>query len=156
MGELGGLHPSQNPFGLDLSQPQPPLTGQSYTETMHAITIGKDGRQYHVVLVPGQGQPYQPGQLFYGGYQCFDRVEPRQGDPGSAYLPPLAGGGSVPGHRLARCPLADSVKRIRDRDGNDDNIAVKCFDQGGSGQGVVACRGEIQGGFQVWVWKELE
>lgn len=55
------------PSGLDLSQPQPPLTDQSYTETMHAITIGKDGRQYHVVLVPGQGQPYQPGQLFYTG-----------------------------------------------------------------------------------------
>ena len=31
VGEEGGVKPEQNAFGLDLSTPQPPLAGQSYT-----------------------------------------------------------------------------------------------------------------------------
>ncbi|WP_240695371.1 hypothetical protein [Thermus caldilimi] len=67
VGEQGGLKPDQNAFGLDLSRAQPPLAGQSYTETMHAVTVGKDGRQYNVVIVPAKDSPINRGNYSIRG-----------------------------------------------------------------------------------------
>ncbi len=67
VGEQGGLKPNQNAFGLDLTQAQPPLAGQSYTETMHAVTVGKDGQQYHVVIVPAKDSPINRGNYSIRG-----------------------------------------------------------------------------------------
>ncbi|WP_407942635.1 hypothetical protein [Meiothermus luteus] len=67
MGEQGGPRLNQNAFGVDLSSPQPALAGLSYTETMHAITVGKDGRQYHVAIAPAKESPINRGDYSIRG-----------------------------------------------------------------------------------------
>ncbi|MDZ7708468.1 MAG: arsenate reductase (azurin) large subunit [Trueperaceae bacterium] len=52
VGTVGGKAPSDNAFGIDLSAPQPPLQGLAYTESMHSVVTNRDGRRYHVVIVP--------------------------------------------------------------------------------------------------------
>jgi len=61
VGEMGGKKPNENAFGLDLTRPQPPLAGQSYTESMHATVVKKDGRNYHVVIVPARDSEINRG-----------------------------------------------------------------------------------------------
>jgi arsenite oxidase large subunit len=138
VGQQGGLKPNQNAFGLDLSQPQPPLAGLSYTETMHAVTVGKDGRQYHVVMVPAKDSPINRGDYsIRGGTNALTVWSLDRGTQDRLTYPLLRVGDQFQAitWQEALTLMGLLIKGIRDRDGNDDNIAVKCFDHGGSGQG---------------------
>jgi arsenite oxidase large subunit len=138
VGEQGGPKPNQNAFGLDLSQPQPPLAGQSYTETMHAVTVGKDGRQYHVVMVPAKDSPINRGDYsIRGGTNALTVWSLDRGTQDRLTYPLLRVGDQFQAitWQDALTFMGLLIKGIRDRDGNDDNIAVKCYDHGGSGQG---------------------
>jgi arsenite oxidase large subunit len=138
VGEQGGTKPGQNAFGLDLSQPQPPLAGLSYTETMHAVTVGKDGRQYHVVMVPAKDSPINRGDYsIRGGTNALTVWSLDRGTQDRLTYPLLRVGDQFQAitWQDALTLMGLLIKGIRDRDGNDDNIAVKCYDHGGSGQG---------------------
>src|SRR5450755_3719102 len=56
-GQDGGAKPGQNAMGIDFSKPQPPLSGQSYTESMYSTITKKDGAQYSVAIVPAHDSP---------------------------------------------------------------------------------------------------
>jgi arsenite oxidase large subunit len=119
--------------------PSPPWPGRATRRPCTPSPWGKDGQQYHVVIVPAKGQPHQPGQLLHPRrHQRPHRLEPGPGAPRIASPTPSCGWGTSsrpsPG-RDALTLMGLLIKGIRDRDGNDDNIAVKCYDHGGSGQG---------------------
>lgn len=138
VGETGGLAASENAFKLDLAKSQTALTGQSYTETMHSITVGKDGRQYHVVIVPATNSPINQGNYSYrGGGNALTVWSLDRGTQDRLAYPLLRVGDQFQAitWQDALALIAGVIKGIRDRDKNDDNIAVKCYDHGGSGAG---------------------
>jgi len=53
----GGKAADQNAFGVDFTQPQAPLTGLTYTETMYSTVTNRDGVTYHVAIVPAKDSP---------------------------------------------------------------------------------------------------
>ncbi len=53
----GGKGADENAFGVDFNGVQPPLGGLSYTETMHTTVTNRDGRSYHVAIVPALDSP---------------------------------------------------------------------------------------------------
>ncbi|ACL23323.1 arsenate reductase (azurin) large subunit [Chloroflexus aggregans] len=136
--ESGDVAATTNAFKLDLSKPQPALAGQSYTETMHSITVGKDGRQYHVVIVPAMNSPINQGNYSYrGGANALTVWSLDRGTQDRLTYPLLRVGDQFQAitWQDALALIAGVIKGIRDRDKNDDNIAVKCYDHGGSGAG---------------------
>ncbi len=56
-GTEGGPKPDQNAFAADFTVPQAPLTGITYTKSMHATIRRNDGRGYHVAIVPAKDSP---------------------------------------------------------------------------------------------------
>lgn len=138
VGETGGVAANENAFKLDLTKPQLSLVGQSYTETMHSITVGKDGRQYHVVIVPAINSPINQGNYSYrGGSNALTVWSLDRGTQDRLTYPLLRVGDQFQAitWQDALALIAGVIKGIRDRDKNDDNIAVKCYDHGGSGAG---------------------
>ena len=137
--QQGGLAANQNAFGVDLRNPQNPLGGLVYTETMHSIVTRKDGRQYHVVIVPANDSPinFKRDHSTRGATNALTTWSDARGTRERLKYPLLRMGDQfqVITWDEALTILAGVAKGIRDRDGNDDNIAVKAFDHGGSGAG---------------------
>ncbi len=139
VGTQGGLAPNQNAFGVDLRNPQTPLGGLVYTETMHSIVTRKDGRQYHVVIVPANDSPInlKRDHSSRGATNAIATWSDARATRERLKYPLLRIGDQfqvIPWEE-ALTILAGVAKGIRDKDGNDDNIAVKAFDHGGSGAG---------------------
>ncbi|HHO58489.1 MAG TPA: arsenate reductase (azurin) large subunit, partial [Oceanithermus profundus] len=80
VGEEGGPEKDQNAFGADFTNPQPPLVGLNYTETMHSVVQGRDGREYHVAIVPAQDSPINRGDYsIRGGTNALTTFSPTRG-----------------------------------------------------------------------------
>ncbi|MCL5964843.1 MAG: arsenate reductase (azurin) large subunit [Deinococcota bacterium] len=139
VGTQGGLAPNQNAFGVDLRSPQNPLGGLVYTETMHSIVTRKDGQQYHVVIVPAGDSPinFKHDHSSRGATNAIATWSEDRATRERLKYPLLRIGDQfqVITWDEALNVLGRVLKGIRDKDGNDDNIAVKAFDHGGSGAG---------------------
>ena len=138
VGEEGGPEKDQNAFGADFTNPQPPLVGLNYTETMHSVVQGRDGREYHVAIVPAQDSPINRGDYsIRGGTNALTTFSPTRGTQDRLRYPLLRLGDQFQAvtWQEALTLMGRVIKGIRDRDGNDDNLTVKCYDHGGSGQG---------------------
>ncbi|GEM84605.1 arsenate reductase (azurin) large subunit [Meiothermus hypogaeus] len=139
VGSQGGLAANQNAFGVDLRNPQNPLGGLVYTETMHSIVTRKDGRQYHVVIVPANDSPinFKRDHSSRGATNAVATWSDARATKERLKYPLLRMGDQfqVITWDEALAILAGVAKGIRDKDGNDDNIVVKAFDHGGSGAG---------------------
>lgn len=139
VGQEGGLAARQNAFGLDLSNPQNPLGGLAYTETMHSVVTRQDGQQYHVVIVPAEDSPInlKRDHSSRGATNALTTWSESRPTRERLKYPLLRIGDQfqVITWDEALAVLAGVAKGIRDRDGHDDNIAVKAFDHGGSGAG---------------------
>lgn len=139
VGTQGGLAADQNAFGVDLRNPQNPLGGLVYTETMHSVVTKKDGRQYHVVIIPANDSPInlKRDHSSRGATNAIATWSDARGTAERLKYPLLRIGDQfqVVTWDEALAVLTGVLKGIRDRDGNDDNIAVKAFDHGGSGAG---------------------
>ncbi len=138
VGEQGGLKADENAFKVDFTKPQVVLKGQSYTEVMHSTTVGKDGREYNIVIVPATNSPINQGNYSYrGGSNALTVWSLDRGTQDRLTYPLLRVGDQFQAITWddALALIAGIMKGIRDRDKNDDNIAVKCYDHGGSGAG---------------------
>jgi arsenite oxidase large subunit len=56
-GTAGGPAANANAFGVDFTKRQAPLSGLAYTESMHSVIRRRDGRDYHVAIVPAKDSP---------------------------------------------------------------------------------------------------
>lgn len=138
VGTQGGLEASQNAFGVNLSA-QPPIAGQTYSETMHSIVTNRDGVQYHVVIVPAKDSPINLNgdHSSRGATNAIATFSESRATRERLKYPMLRVGDQfqVITWQEALNILCGVAKGIRDKDGNDDNIAVKAFDHGASGAG---------------------
>lgn len=138
VGRQGGLKAAENAFGVDLSA-QAPLAGQTYSETMHSIITKKDGRQYNVVIVPAKDSPInlRGDHSSRGATNAVATWSDNRATGERLKYPLLRIGDQFQTVTWdeALNVLGGVLKGIRDADGNDDNIAVKAFDHGGSGAG---------------------
>lgn len=139
VGSQGGLKANQNAFGVDLSNPQNPLGGLVYTETMHSIVTRKNGQQYHVVIVPAGDSPInlKRDHSSRGATNAVATWSDARGTQERLKYPLLRIGDQfqVITWDEALAVLAGVAKGLRERYGNDDQLAVKAFDHGGSGAG---------------------
>lgn len=135
-GQDGGKKANQNAFGVDFSQPQSAIAGQSYTESMYSTITKKDGQQYSLAIVPAENSPInRQGQYSTrGGTNALTTYS--QDRPTRERLTyPLLRLGDYPQvvpWETALEVMAGVTKGILDKYGSDQ-ITSKCFDHGGGG-----------------------
>ncbi len=137
VGRMGGKKPNENAFGVDLTQPQPPLTGLSYTESMHTTVTKKDGRQYHVVVVPARDSEINRGDYSTrGGTNALTAWSETRGTRERLKYPLLRVGDEfqVVSWKTAFQVLSGVIKGVLDRYGPEE-LTAKAFDHGGGGGG---------------------
>ncbi|GEM88530.1 molybdopterin-dependent oxidoreductase [Meiothermus granaticius] len=151
VGTQGGLAPNQNAFGVDLRNPQNPLGGLVYTETMHSIVTRRDSQPYHVVIVPAGDSPinFKRDHSSRGATNAAVTWSDNLGTKARLKHPLLRMGDQFQTltWEEALTLLGGVLKGIRDKDGNDDNIAVKAFDHRRLGCGI---REQLGGGEPVF------
>ncbi len=137
VGQMGGKKPGENAFGLDLTRPQPPLAGQSYTESMYATVVKKDGKNYHVVIVPARDSAINRGDYSTrGGTNALTTWSEVRGTRERLKYPLLRVGDDfqVVSWDTALKVLSGVIKGVFDQYG-PDQLTAKAFDHGGGGGG---------------------
>jgi arsenite oxidase large subunit len=137
-GQDGGAKPGQNAMGIDFSKPQPPLSGQSYTESMYSTITKKDGRQYSLAIVPAHDSPINlQGQYSTrGGTNALTTWSPNRPTRERLQYPLLRIGDylQVVPWETAVEVMAGVTKGLLDKHG-PNQLTAKCFDHGGGGGG---------------------
>lgn len=134
----GGKGADENAFGVDFNQPQPPLTGLTYTETMYSTVTNRDGITYHVAIVPAKdskinllGNHSSRGgvnalTLFSEDRPTRDRLKYPLLRLGDAFRP-------IPWEEAIQI-VAGVVKGVNDRYG-PEQLTAKVSDHGGANGG---------------------
>jgi arsenite oxidase large subunit len=137
-GQDGGKQANQNAFKVDFSQPQPPLTGQSYTESMYSTITKDDGQIYSVAIVPARDSAINLTGLYStrGGTNALTTWSDSRPTRERLKYPLLRVGDSLQAipWDTAVAIMAGVVKGIYDKHG-PDQLTAKCFDHGGGGGG---------------------
>lgn len=137
-GRRGGLRPEENAFGLDLRNPQPPLGGLPYTESMHATVQQADGRWMNVAIVPAADSPINllRDHSSRGGTNALTTYSDARPTRERLKYPLLRIGDSLEPVTWdeAFSVLAGLIKGISDKHG-PDQLCAKATDHGGGGGG---------------------
>lgn len=137
-GTEGGQAAANNAFGVDFTSPQPALVGLAYTESMHSMIRRRDGRNYHVAIVPAKDSPINltGNHSSRGGSNATTTWSDSRPTRTRLHYPLLRVGDT-----FNAIPWADAVelqarviKGILDQYGSDQ-LAAKIFDHGGGGGG---------------------
>lgn len=138
-GTAGGLKADENAFGADFGVRQPALTGVSYTESMHSTIRRRDGRDYHVAIVPAKDSPINllGNHSSRGGSNALTTWSDNRPTRARLHYPLLRVGDTFnPISWDSAIELQARVtKGVLDKYG-PDQLAAKIFDHGGGGGGM--------------------
>ena len=135
-GREGGPAPRDNALGLDLREPLPPNSAW-IAPSMHRVITERDGRRYHVAIVPDGECSVNHGLASVRGAGLAQTLyAPDQETKARLHVPMVLG---PQGHeRLSWDDAVDLgarvVKAVIDRWG-PDAVGMKFFDHGGGGGG---------------------
>jgi arsenite oxidase large subunit len=137
-GTEGGPAAENNAFGVDFTTPQLPLSGLAYTESMHLLIRRRDGRDYHVAIIPAKDSSINlmGNHSSRGGSNAKTTWSDSRPTRVRLHYPLLRVGDT-----FNAIPWADAVelqarviKGILDKYGSDQ-LAAKIYDHGGGGGG---------------------
>lgn len=137
-GTEGGPTADANAFGIDFTKPQAALSGLAYSESMHSVIRKRDGRDYHVAVVPAKDSPINllGNHSSRGGSNASTTWSDSRPTRVRLHYPLLRVGDT-----FNAIPWADAVelqarviKGILDKYGSDQ-LAAKIYDHGGGGGG---------------------
>jgi len=138
VGTQGGKAADQNAFSVDFNQPQPPLQGFTYTETMHTTVTNRDGRTYHVVIVPAEDSPInlRGDHSSRGGVNALTLYDERRATRERLKVPLIRIGDAfrpIPWEEAISI-MAGVIKGVYDRYGSEQ-LTAKVSDHGGANGG---------------------
>ena len=136
-GREGGLEPRENALGLDLREPLPPHSDW-IAPSMHRIVTERDGRRFHVAIVPDSKCSVNHGLSSVRGAGLAQTLyAPDQETKARLHVPMVLGP-----QRHERVSWEEAVdlgarivKAVIDRWG-PDAVGMKFFDHGGGGGGI--------------------
>ncbi|MFQ5651563.1 MAG: arsenate reductase (azurin) large subunit [bacterium] len=135
VGKEGGKKPSQNVFGLDLSQQQP-VDGVWASPKMVNV-VEEKGKKYHVMVIPDHDCVVNEGLYSVRGGMMASTLFTASGETSSRLKEPMI----YRGRNLYETTWAETtslvakvIKRVLDNDSPND-IAMSTFDHGGGGGG---------------------
>ncbi|MGB9873342.1 MAG: arsenate reductase (azurin) large subunit [Hydrogenobacter sp.] len=137
VGQEGGLKANENALGIDFTKQQQALEGQAYVETMHSIITKKDGRQYHLMIVPAKDSLINRGNYsIRGGTNAQATYSPTKPTRNRLHYPLVRVGDEFMAVSWDEAIdlIARVVKGVKDKWG-PDSVAMKIHDHGGSGSG---------------------
>ncbi len=129
--------PKRNALGVDFTRQQPALSGVWASEQMVNTVRDRDGKEYHVMVIPDANCVVNQGQNSARGGAMAATLYNKSSFTRDRLLDPQV----YAGNNLARTTWEDArdltarvLKKIIDNEG-PDQVAFKAFDHGGGGGG---------------------